>query len=80
MVKELEVEGKAKFKGATEFGTPESPQGITIYDEDTNQPVCVKSKSLNLTATVGVCGILSILPTEPIGSDEGTEIASSTNP
>jgi len=29
--------------------------GFTIYDEETNQPVCVKSKNLSLTITQGEC-------------------------
>ena len=34
-----------------------SPNGFTIYDEDTLQPVCVKSKSGVLAVVPGECGV-----------------------
>jgi hypothetical protein len=33
-----------------------SPSGFTIFDEDTKQPVCVKSKNLAITLVAGECG------------------------
>jgi hypothetical protein len=54
VVQELEVRGK----------------GITIYDEDTGQPVCVKSKSLNVTATEGKCDTQN----NPDSDDQNEEI------
>ncbi|MBI3274055.1 MAG: hypothetical protein HYZ69_02830, partial [Candidatus Colwellbacteria bacterium] len=43
-------------KNKTKFGTPENPQGITIYDEDTKEPYCIKVKSGVSVTTAGECG------------------------
>ena len=48
--KEIEIKEKIKF------GTPESPQGITIYDEDTKEPYCIKVKSGVSVTIAGECG------------------------
>lgn len=50
VVQDLEVKGKARF------GTPENPQGITIYDQDTRDPYCVGIKSGEWVRIAGECG------------------------
>ena len=46
---ELEVKTKVRF------GTPENPQGITIYDKITGEPVCVESENKTLVLKEGEC-------------------------
>ena len=54
-IRELKVKGTAEFDGKTKFGTPESPQGITIYDEITKQPGCIRLINGVLETTKGEC-------------------------
>jgi hypothetical protein len=56
----LYVKGQIVVKGIVkaeqlEVGTPEKPNGITLYDEDTKQPYCLRMKGGTLTPTPGAC-------------------------
>ena len=75
VVKEIETE---KLKVT-------SPAGFTIFDEDTGQPVCVKSKSLVLTLVAGECGTVPASSANyasdtniPITNSEETAISTET--
>ena len=37
-------------------GSAEQPAGITIYDEDTKEPYCIKMKSGQMVSMPGACG------------------------
>ncbi|HVY12767.1 MAG TPA: tail fiber domain-containing protein, partial [Alphaproteobacteria bacterium] len=39
-------------------GSAEKPSGITLYDEDTRQPYCVKIKGGKMVNLPGACGVL----------------------
>ena len=50
-------------------GSPEKPAGITIYDEETGQPYCIKMKGGQLMSTTGECSDQSTTnptPEEPV--------------
>jgi hypothetical protein len=49
------VKIKTLFVENLKIGSPEKPIGITIYDEDTGQPYCVKIKSGQLINIPGEC-------------------------
>ncbi|MBI3798041.1 MAG: hypothetical protein HY268_13875 [Deltaproteobacteria bacterium] len=53
VMEELEVRGKAKF------GTPQHPQGITIFDQVTGEPGCVQLVNGALNVTPGECSSTS---------------------
>jgi hypothetical protein len=38
-------------------GSPEKPAGITIYDEDTGEPYCIKVKSGKMVSVAGECSV-----------------------
>ena len=44
-----------RVKTRARFGTPENPQGITIYDKVTGEPVCVESENKTLVLKEGEC-------------------------
>ncbi len=44
-----------------EVGTAENPQGITLYDEDTKAPYCLKIKNGATISTAGKCGETSTI-------------------
>ncbi len=52
--------GVARLKGiitaTLEVGSPEAPTGITLYDEDTREPYCLKIKSGEIVKMRGKCG------------------------
>ncbi|MEK6705403.1 MAG: hypothetical protein AABZ06_06405, partial [Bdellovibrionota bacterium] len=52
------VVGKLKAKQA-EIGSTEKPAGITLYDEDTKQPYCLKMKAGAMISEAGKCEELS---------------------
>jgi len=56
-------------------GSPEQRTGITVYDEDTGEPYCLKVKSGLTINTKGACGQQQSLPSP---SPEPTATASST--
>ncbi|MDP3729225.1 MAG: hypothetical protein Q8R26_00500, partial [bacterium] len=58
---EVETE-KLKVKSSAEFGTVEKPIGITIYDEVTKEPFCVKIKNGAMVSEAGICGDSSVAP------------------
>ena len=53
VVKEATIE-KLKAQSAT-FGSSEKPEGITIYDEDTGEPYCIKIKGGESITLAGKC-------------------------
>ena len=54
VVRDIETE-TLKVKNAAEFGLPERPIGITIYDEITKQPFCIKVRNSALINEAGAC-------------------------
>ena len=48
---------------AAVFGSPAKPIGITIYDEDTGEPFCLKMKSGAMVSVLGPCPIVGSDPT-----------------
>ncbi|MDO8524414.1 MAG: hypothetical protein Q7R99_02185 [bacterium] len=74
------VVGKLKAKQA-EIGSAEKPAGITLYDEDTGAPYCLKMKAGAMISQAGKCGELgaellpssggsSLAPSEPVPEPE----------
>ena len=70
-----------------EIGTKEKPSGITLYDEETNEPYCLKMSGGKMKSTAGACGTVveevkpEPKPTTPdpvISTPAPTEAASST--
>jgi hypothetical protein len=60
VVQKLEVQGDAEFRGVSKFqdlkiGTPENPQGITIYDKATGLPKCVSVENDAVNIVQGEC-------------------------
>ena len=74
VVKEIEAE-QGRFTKNLGVGTTENPQGITIYDELTGQPGCVKLVGGAVQASTGECSAPSI---NDQNNDE--EMASSKRP
>ncbi|MBI3305411.1 hypothetical protein HYZ80_03775, partial [Candidatus Parcubacteria bacterium] len=63
VVGEVET-GKLRVKEAVTFGSNEKRIGITIYDEDTGEPFCIKVKGGELVRAAGECGSPSV-PAQP---------------
>jgi hypothetical protein len=59
LIEEGIVKIKTLFVENLKIGSPERPTGITIYDEDTGQPYCVKIKSGQLINIPGECSMAS---------------------
>jgi hypothetical protein len=59
LIEEGIVKIKTLFVENLKIGSPEKPAGITIYDEDTGQPYCVKIKSGQLINIPGECSMAS---------------------
>ena len=55
LVQEVETE-KLKVSSEATFGSQEKRIGITIYDEDTGQPYCIKVKNGAMVSAAGACG------------------------
>jgi hypothetical protein len=66
VVDSLEVRGNVRI------GSPERRAGITLYDENTGEPYCIKIIAGVVTSTGGQCG-------EPIGSSVQTSEQNNTN-
>lgn len=58
VVKEIET-GKLKV------GSPTAPSGITIYDEDTSAPFCIKMKNGQMVSVAGECGASELNLNQP---------------
>ncbi|MDP2669183.1 MAG: hypothetical protein Q8P07_05110, partial [bacterium] len=74
-VKEIEVE-KATITDELNVGTTDKPTGITIYDEVTGSPYCIKMSNGAMVTAVGKCaqGSSSATPgTTPAGSPTPTQ-------
>jgi len=50
--------------GNLKVGSPEKPTGISIYDEDTGKPYCIKMKAGQMISTSGECQTVSQPPAE----------------
>ncbi|MBP9701854.1 MAG: tail fiber domain-containing protein, partial [Candidatus Pacebacteria bacterium] len=70
-----------------EIGSQEKPSGITLYDEETNEPYCIKMSGGKMKSTSGACGtVVEEVKPEPklttpdpvISTPTPTETASST--
>mgnify|MGYP001595152467 FL=1 len=55
LIAEEVVTKKLEVKNIAEFGTVEKPIGITIYDEVTKEPYCIKVKNGVMVTTMGKC-------------------------
>jgi len=57
-------------------GSPKKPTGITVYDEDTGEPYCLKVKSGQMVSIPGECGSLLSTADGSGGSDsDGGEVS-----
>ena len=67
------VTQKLSASESLKVGTPEKPIGITIYDEDTGTPYCVKVKNAAMVSVAGECGMSS---GQEVSLPEGSETSS----
>ena len=69
--------GIAYMKGLVvdtlEIGTTETPSGITIFDEDTKEPYCLKIKGGVIVSSAGECPVVSS------GNSQTANVVSSTS-
>jgi len=75
--KRIETE-TLKVKGTSHFGTPEKPQGITLYDEITKEPYCVKVKGGAVVSEAGTCGSVVFAGTEVLAPEGGETSTAAT--
>lgn len=54
VVKEVRAK-KGTFEEKLEVGSSEQPAGVTVYDEDTKNPYCIKVKSGISVTVSGPC-------------------------
>ncbi|KKT41075.1 MAG: hypothetical protein UW30_C0012G0001, partial [Candidatus Giovannonibacteria bacterium GW2011_GWA2_44_13b] len=80
IAKEIEV-GKATVKDELNVGSKEKPTGITIYDEATGEPFCIKVVNGAMVSMAGKCNLAVPPPSEPDPtSDVGAESAPTPTP
>lgn len=63
------VTERLEVKKVLKLGSPEFPAGITIYDEDTKEPYCIKVRGGAMISVSGECGSSSA-PAEPAAPTE----------
>ncbi len=76
-----------KAKDSLEVGTEEKPTGITIYDEQTKQPYCLKMSGGSISTTAGKCATATTTPVsntatviESVKTDTSTTTNSTNTP
>ncbi|MDP7466287.1 MAG: DUF5011 domain-containing protein, partial [Candidatus Pacebacteria bacterium] len=53
------------------IGSSEKPNGITLYDEGTGEPYCVKILNGSLISVAGACSVATTTPDSPEGDSGG---------
>ena len=64
--------------GALEVGTTDKRAGITLYDEITGQPYCLKVSGGSTISTYGACSVLQGSPLDSNNTSGGTSSGSGT--
>jgi hypothetical protein len=59
-------------------GSAEKPTGITLYDEETGEPYCLKVRNGETTTTPGECTVVDLTPDTPAAPPVQTEPGTTT--
>ena len=57
VITEEVIAQKLSVRDSLKIGTPEKPIGITIFDEATGEPYCIKVKEGAMVSAAGECGV-----------------------